>query len=146
MDRAVDYPTLNMGYSFACYFHSTHVGETTQLLGRDVTMEVNPSRCRTYVRGVEARVSSEIEKGAGVGLADRLDPHDAVVLPDYAFKPGELRITSHMQDFQDCVRTRGVPRCGVDRAFEEAATILMSVEAFKKGRKVHWDTVKEEFV
>jgi hypothetical protein len=38
-----------------------------------------------------------------------------------------------------------VPRCGVDRAFEEAAAILMSVEAFKQNRKVRWDPVKEEF-
>ena len=43
-------------------------------------------------------------------------------------------------------RTRAVPRCGVDRAFEEAATILMSVEAFKRDRKVRWDPVKEEIV
>jgi hypothetical protein len=39
-----------------------------------------------------------------------------------------------------------VPRCGVDRAFEEAVAILMSVEAFKQGRKVRWDPVKEEIV
>jgi hypothetical protein len=34
----------------------------------------------------------------------------------------------------------------VDRAFEEAAALLMSVEAYRQERKVRWDPVKEEIV
>jgi hypothetical protein len=34
----------------------------------------------------------------------------------------------------------------VDRAFEEAVAIVMSVEAYKQGRKVRWDPKKEEIL
>jgi predicted dehydrogenase len=75
-----------------------------------------------------------------------LPPQDFPVPPDYAFKKGELEVTDHMQDFLDCIRTGRRPRCDVDRAFEEAATVVMSVEAYRRERKVRWDPVKEEVV
>jgi hypothetical protein len=34
----------------------------------------------------------------------------------------------------------------VDRAFEEAAAVVMSVEAYRRERKVRWDAAKEEVV
>ena len=54
--------------------------------------------------------------------------------------------SSHMQNFISCVRSRQTPNCGVDRAFEEAVTIAMSVQSHKTQRKVRWDAVKEEIV
>jgi hypothetical protein len=51
-----------------------------------------------------------------------------------------------MQDFVDCIRTRELPRCHVDRAFEEAVALLMSLEANRRDTKVRWDPVKEEIV
>ena len=51
-----------------------------------------------------------------------------------------------MQDFFDCVRSRELPRCHVDRAFEEAVALLMSLEAYRQERKVKWDPAKEEIV
>lgn len=63
---------------------------------------------------------------------------------------GETRtpigFSSHWQDFIDCVRSRAMPRCGVDRAFEEAATIFLSVEAYKRNAKVRWDAASETIV
>ena len=58
----------------------------------------------------------------------------------------ELQVSSHWQDFIDCVRRRAVPRCGVDRAFEEAAAIFLSVEAYKRNAKVKWDASTETIV
>ena len=51
-----------------------------------------------------------------------------------------------MQDFLGCVRSRALPRCHVDRAFEEAVALLMSVEAYRQERKVRWDPVREAIV
>jgi predicted dehydrogenase len=53
---------------------------------------------------------------------------------------------SHCQDFITCVRTRQQPKCNVDEAFVEVATYLMSVEAYRRGRQVRWDTQREEIV
>ena len=141
-----DYPGQDMGVSFSCCFHSTHVGEISQFLGRDLTLEVNPSKCRTYAPEWKPEYQLKLKKAQDLAWQFGLEPQNAIVLPDYELKPGEIQVTSHMQDFLDCTRSRTTPRCGVDRAFEEAATILMSVESFKQGRKVHWDPVKEEIV
>jgi hypothetical protein len=51
-----------------------------------------------------------------------------------------------MQNFMDCSRSRETPRCGVGRAFQEAVAIIMSVEAYRKERKVRWDPNREEIV
>lgn len=53
---------------------------------------------------------------------------------------------NHMEDWINCIRTRGTPKCSVDEAFIEAATSLMSLEAQKRQRKVRWDPAKEEIV
>jgi hypothetical protein len=70
----------------------------------------------------------------------------AAVAPDYSYHEGELKVSSHMENFIDCVRSRERPRCHVDRAFEEAVTLLMSLEAYRRDAKVRWDPVKEEIV
>jgi len=93
---------------------------------------------------MEAGVSTEGEEGRGTGVAIRAGTARRSRAADYEYKAGEITVTSHMQDFLDCTRTRAVPRCGVDRAFEEIATIMMSVESFKKGRKVHWDPSRKQ--
>ncbi len=53
---------------------------------------------------------------------------------------------SHVMDFFNCVRSRGIPKCGVDEAFIETATYLMSVESHHRQRPVRWDAAKEEIV
>jgi hypothetical protein len=59
---------------------------------------------------------------------------------------GEIQVTSHWQNFVDCVRNRAMPRCGVQRAFEEAVTVFMSVEAYKRETKVRWSPEREAIV
>jgi hypothetical protein len=117
-----------------------------QFLGRDQTLEVSPQFCRTYLAEwkpeYQAKRSAAREKASQLGLPAGSVP----VAPDYVFQDGELEITSHMADFIDCVRTRALPRCHVDRAFEEAVALSMSVEAFKRNRKVRWDPAKETIV
>jgi hypothetical protein len=61
-------------------------------------------------------------------------------------KHGEIEVTSHWQDLIDSVRSRRRPRCHEDLAFEETATIVMSVESHRRGRKVRWDADNERIV
>jgi hypothetical protein len=51
-----------------------------------------------------------------------------------------------LEDLFDCVRSRQRPRCHVDQAFGEAVAVVMSVEAYRQGRKVRWDPVNEAIV
>jgi predicted dehydrogenase len=53
---------------------------------------------------------------------------------------------NHVQDWINCIRTRGTPKCSTDEAFIEAATFLMSLESQKRQRMVRWDPIKEEII
>ena len=65
----------------------------------------------------------------------------------YQFDPRTApKQPSHMEDFLECVRSRNVPRCNVDEAFIEAATLMMSVESYRQKRQVRWDREREEIV
>ena len=67
--------------------------------------------------------------------------------PSYFFTAGkEHRKPDHLEDFLQCVRTREQPQCNEDEAFIETATLLMSIEAYKRKRQVRWDPVAEEIV
>lgn len=143
-----DYPKKGMAYTFECVFHNRHQGEVAQYIGREKTLEVAPNFCRTYEAewkpGFADRLGDARKRFAAnpeLGLTP-----DELVAPDYVMKPGEVRVTSHMADFIDCVRTRKTPRCGVDRAFEEAVAIAMAVEAYRRKKQVRWDPVKEQVV
>ena len=130
----MDYPKKQLGITFNCNFHNRHVGEVAQYLGRDGTIDVSPRFCR-YYRAEWAEDSKP-----------RAERRPETGQPDYAMKPDELQVTSHWQNLIDAVRTGQRPRCHEDRAFEEAATLVMSVESYKRGRKVTWDAANEEIM
>ncbi len=140
-----DYPKKELALTFACAFHNRHVGEVAQYLGRDKTLEVAPNFCRTFAAEWKPEGLQALGEARKPATDRGLEPRD-VVKPDYTMKPGEVEVTDHMRNFIDCVRSRGLPRCHVDRAFEEAVTIFLSVESFKRERKVRWDAANEAIV
>jgi len=115
-------------------------------MGRDGTLEVAPGFCRSYAAEWKPAYKDRLREHAQELAAIGYQPREAAPLADYSFKPGELEISSHWQDFIDCVRSRATPRCGVDRAFEEAVTIFLSVESYKRNAKVRWDPYAEAIV
>ena len=80
-----------------------------------------------------ARQLAEQTRKAAKELGVEAPP--TTVAPDYSYREGELQVSSHMQNFIDCVRSRELPRCHVDRAFEEAVTLLMSLEVLPARRE-----------
>ena len=141
-----DYPKQELAMVFGCTFHSRHAGEITQILGRDKTLEVGQRVCRVYNAEWNPEYGEKLAQAERAAAKVGLQPQDAVVPPDYSMAPEELKLSSHLEDFFDCMRTRALPRCDVDRAFEEAVAILMSVEAYRRKRRVYWDPVKEQIV
>jgi predicted dehydrogenase len=122
-----DYPKREMTVTFHQCFHNSHYGDVVQVLGREGTMEAGPQFCRVFAPEWRQRGSKN-------------------AAPVYAYKQGEVELTSHWQNFVDCIRTRGKPRCDIDRAFEEAAAVAMSIEAYKRRREVRWDAAREEIL
>ncbi|MCL5744244.1 MAG: Gfo/Idh/MocA family oxidoreductase [Acidobacteria bacterium] len=130
-----DYPKRKLAIAFGGAVHNGHAGRYLQLIGRDAALEVSDNTCHLYEASWKPGYAAKRAKAPG-----------GVVPPEYSFKPGELTVSSHMENFFDCIRTRELPRCHVDRAFEEAATIVMSVEAYRKQRPVRWDPKTEEII
>ncbi len=141
-----DYPKKQLACTFACTFHNRHHGTNTYIFGRDATIEVSSDYCRLYGAEWKPGYAKKLSEAQKKSEAAGLDPHIALPDPEYAFKRGDLEVTSHQRDWIDCIRSGQVPRCGIDRAFEEAVTIVMSVESYFKERKVKWDPVNEQIV
>jgi len=141
-----DYPKRELAITFACCFHNRHVGEVAQYLGRDKTLEVSPAFCRTYTAEWKPEFKERLAAARKLAEKAGIAPMDMPVPPEYSFQKGELEVSSHMENFFECVRSRQQPRCGVDRAFEEAVAICMSVEAYRRERRVRWDPDREEIV
>lgn len=141
-----EYPKKELTCTFACTFHNRHHGTETYIFGRDGTIEVSSDHCRLYDAEWKPGYSKQLAEARKKYQAAGLDPRLAIPDPEYSFKRGEAEVTSHQRDWIDSIRSGQVPRCGMDRAFEEGVTIVMSVESFFKERKVKWDPVNEAIV
>jgi predicted dehydrogenase len=143
-----EYPKRELNVTFACTFHNRHHGTNTYIFGRDATLQVHTEWCRVYGAEWKPEYPKKLAAARRSAESAGLLPSDAAALvpPDYAMKKGELEVTNHIRNFIDCVRSGETPRCGMDRAWEEAVTVVMSVEAFFKERKVKWDPVNEQIV
>jgi predicted dehydrogenase len=141
-----DYPKQELVVSFQCTFNNRHYGEVEQYLGREMTLEVSPRFCRTFAAEWKPQFRERQKEAARMAKQVGMDPRDFQVPPVYSMARDEVQVSSHWQNFIDCVRSRAVPRCGVNRAFEEAAAVFLSVEAYKRETKVRWDPEKEEIV
>ena len=54
--------------------------------------------------------------------------------------------SSHMQNFIDCVRSRKQPNCPFELGFRSAIACQMALVSHREGRRVQWDTQREEIV
>ncbi len=140
----MEYPKKELTVTFACAFHNRHHGTCTFLFGRDATLEVASNFCRVFGAEWKPEYAEKLARARKEAVAQGRDARDFIIPPDYSLKPGEFKVSSHMQNFIDGIRTGEKTRCDIDRGFEEAVTVVMAVESFRKERKVRWDAVKEE--
>ncbi len=142
-----DYPKKELQVMFACTFANRHQGTNTYILGREASIEVASSWCRLYE--AEWKPGNREKQAAAAKRAGAAGFDPTMIQsadPVYTWQRGENEITSHQRNFVDSIRGLDKPRCGLDRAWEEAVTIVMSVESYFKERKVKWDPVNEQIV
>lgn len=53
---------------------------------------------------------------------------------------------AHMQNFLDCVRSGQEPNCPFELGYRVAVATRMSVDSYRQGKTVRWDTGKEDIV
>jgi predicted dehydrogenase len=56
------------------------------------------------------------------------------------------QVTSHMQNFLDCVRSRSTPRADIQAGFSHAVAGVMASEALRTGRKIGFDRQRLELI
>jgi hypothetical protein len=140
-----------MAVTFACTFHNRHHGTKTLVMGRDASIDVGIAEpyetyCHLYPAEWKQETQEKASRNRRAAIAAGKDATLIGKEPEYSYKKGELEVTNHMRNFIDAVRGLDKPRCGIDRAWEEAITIVMSVESYFKERKVKWDPVNEMIV
>jgi len=124
---------------FACDVEATSIVITPGKGGRSKLLQ-------SYDAEWKPEYGSKLAEARKAATRKGEDPRLATVPPEFVMETVNRDYTAHMADFLGCIRSRGLPVCGVDRAFEEAVAIVMSVAAFKQNRKVRWDPVREEIV
>ena len=121
----------------------------TQIYGKDATIMYNYSekkmevfleplgeRNRRLIESLHERTQTEAAKGE----------KERIPLYKFSRDENDFYVTSHFENFLNCVRSREKPRCNEDMAFQEAVTAVMSVRAYKEQRMVRWDSDKQQIV
>lgn len=75
--------------------------------------------------------------GAGSRMPDRIQ-ETTKIQPE--------KVTSHMEDFLECVRTRGTPRADIQAGFSHAVAGVMASEALRTGRRIRFDPERLELI
>jgi len=143
-----DWPERQVCVTYNCEFNNAHFGGGAQYCGKDGTLD-HVHGLKVYAEDVSDRYMDFYAKLRDKwGLKADESFGDKEIPPVYEESDDEdyLAVSGHMQNFIDGIRFGTPTRCNIDAAFEEAVTIIMSVEAYKREKKVIWDPVKEEIV
>jgi predicted dehydrogenase len=87
----------------------------------------------------------------GMKEAVRTGKAEIVTVPEFGNKlpPTDQSDDSkyHLDNWIDCMRTRNLmPNGNIHTGFWHSVTVIMATRAYREGRKLYWDRVKEEIV
>jgi predicted dehydrogenase len=133
MDVAMDQPE-DLLFTWNSAFGNRHYGE-----GDDAVLGNKGTLLRS-----EADELSYLPEGekAATGAAELAKAPSAA--PDIV--GGSDDTVLHMQNFLDCVRSRKQPNCPLEIGFRSAIACQMAIASYRQGRRVRWDTKREEIV
>ena len=143
-----DWPDRELCVTYSCQFNNEHFGGATHYLGKDGTMD-HSRGLRVYAEEISQRYENFFEKLRDKwGMKEDESFRGKEIPPVYEWEDedDDLAVSGHVQNFVDAIRMGITTRCDINAAFEEAVTLLMSVEAYRREKKVVWDAVKEEIV
>ena len=144
----LDYPQKEVSVVFSGGYNNGYNGSTMQVLGKNGTLaEGGGGGLDVFLEPYKAENGEKIEKARKekISKGEKIGARDKVPVSSYT-KDNVEEVTGHVQDFVDCIRTRGKTRCNEEIAFQEAVTCMMTDRSFKEKRQVKWNPVKEEIV
>jgi len=89
--------------------------------------------------GVNGTLTADYGTHELIGEGDRLKD---IELPE----PYLPRPSSHGREFLDCIRTRALPSCDVEKHYPLHVALNLGNLSYKLGRKLEWDAERDEIV
>lgn len=89
--------------------------------------------------GVNGTLTADYDRRKLIGEGDRLD---GVELPE----PSLPRSPGHDREFLDCIRSRELPSCDLEKHYPLSVALNLGDIALKVGRKIRWDAKTERIV
>ncbi|MCK4966741.1 hypothetical protein KAS50_06905, partial [bacterium] len=143
----LDYPNRDVSVTFNGGYNNGYNGQTMQVLGKNATLNDSGGSLKVFLELYKEENRAKIERARKerISKGEKIGAREKVPVSSYT-KDNIEEVTGHMQDFVDCIRTRGKTRCNEDVAFQEAVTCMMTDRSFKEKRQVRWDPVREKIV
>ncbi len=139
-----DYPQRGLSIVYSSVAMSSHYGSGIQIMGKDAALDLSRTEVNVFAEGYSTRYRDEIdglkEKHGGESGIQRQVPI-ATYRPEV--DPGE---TSHVGNWLRAIREGSPTRSNIDTAWDEIATVLMSVESYRRGCRMRWDREREDIV
>lgn len=127
--------------SFVCSMNTSAILQPPEFYGKEAAIAFDSIAQAVTTFDVYAEPNSQkYKKQLESGTIKRGQPFmnfDASKTPEQPY---------HMQDFINACHSRKKAKCDEDQAFIEAATLILSVAAYKERREVRWDHKKEEMI
>ncbi|MHC4475690.1 MAG: Gfo/Idh/MocA family protein [Planctomycetota bacterium] len=128
-------------FTFQASMNTRQLRQPVELRGKEALLRFDD--IGHDIEKFEVYAESSSQKYAAKIKSKEISTREPFLRYDPAKTPAQ---PSHMEDFLNCVRTRGKPKCNEDEAFVEAVTCAMSVEAYQQKRQARWDPVKQQIV
>lgn len=147
-----DWPDRKLCVTFSCLFNNAHwggnyFGSSLQFFGKEATLEMNARHLSLYPEEPSPRYEdffTELREKWGMQPDETFRTREIPPVYQWEQDDNRYKSSSHIRNFVDAIRYGTALNCDIDDAFEEAVTVMMSVEAFQRERKVFWDPVKQE--
>ncbi len=89
--------------------------------------------------GVKGTLTADYDRHELIGEGDRLKN---ATMPDRTLP----RSPGHDREFLDCIKSRELPTCDLEKHYPLSVTLNLGNIAFKVGRKIRWDAEREQIV
>ncbi len=140
------------------------VSRGTMIMGHDATMELGQS-LTVWVDNQSTQYKSRVESGIinpaspivrykppDVQSFDAVTSATSKYFADrgliHTYQGGRRVDTTnlHLDEWLDCIRNGGKPSCDIDQGFQEAISAHMATNSHLQGRRVYWDSEKEQII
>jgi predicted dehydrogenase len=159
----MEYPTRDLTYQYSASL-SNQGNRPNLIMGNEATMQVG-AKVDVFPDPQSKKYAAKLRSGAlnpntslveyDSNTADEVDGVSSATTK-YFMQKGMMYTNEngkrvdpaylHIREWLESIRTGTPTSCNIEEAYVEAISAHMAVEAYKTGRKVHWDEKDKKFV